>query len=54
MQAEFLTVEQTAQVLNVCNRTIYRMIRAGELPHLKVLSTYRIPKTALEPTQEAA
>lgn len=37
-----LTVAQVADLLKVCKMTIYRRIKAGELPAVKVGKSYRI------------
>ncbi|MCY9215831.1 helix-turn-helix domain-containing protein [Bacillus haynesii] len=36
MPAETLTVEQAAKYLGVTSKTIYRMVRAKEIPHFRV------------------
>ena len=37
-----LTVAEVADVLRVSNMTVYRLIKAGELPALRVGKNYRI------------
>jgi excisionase family DNA binding protein len=49
LQPEFLTVAQAANTLQVCKRTIYRMLDDGRLPYMKARSMYRIPRSALVP-----
>jgi excisionase family DNA binding protein len=38
----FLTVGEVAEILRVSNMTVYRLIKAGELPALRVGRNYRI------------
>ena len=47
MSGELLTVRQYAQAMQVSTRTVYRNIRAGRIPALKVLGEWRIPRTAI-------
>jgi excisionase family DNA binding protein len=42
-----LTVAEVADVLRVSNMTVYRLIKAGELPALRVGKNYRIRETDL-------
>jgi excisionase family DNA binding protein len=42
-----LTVAEVATALRVSDMTIYRLIRAGELPAIRVGSHYRIREQAL-------
>jgi excisionase family DNA binding protein len=37
-----LTVAEVAEALRVSNMTVYRLIRAGDLPALRVGKNYRI------------
>ena len=47
-QEEFLTVEETAELLKVSTRTIYDLARAGELPGAKKLGNqWRVHKPTL-------
>jgi excisionase family DNA binding protein len=43
-----LTVVEVAAVLRVSNMTVYRLIKAGELPALRVGKNYRIREDELE------
>jgi excisionase family DNA binding protein len=43
-----LTVAEVAHVLRVSNMTVYRLIKAGELPALRVGKNYRIRESELE------
>lgn len=47
-QPAFLTVEEVAAFLRVDSVTIYRAIRAGEFPAVKVRKRYVVPRRALE------
>ena len=42
------TVAEVAEVMRVSNMTVYRLIRAGELPALRVGKGYRIFEADLE------
>jgi excisionase family DNA binding protein len=41
---DVLNVEQLSEVLSVSTKTIYKIIRSGELQHLKAGREYRVPK----------
>jgi excisionase family DNA binding protein len=43
-----LTVAEVAAVLRVSNMTVYRLIKAGDLPALRVGKNYRIRESELE------
>jgi excisionase family DNA binding protein len=43
-----LTVAEVAAVLRVSNMTVYRLIKAGQLPALRVGKNYRIREPELE------
>ena len=42
-----LTVAEVAESMRVSNMTVYRLIKAGELPALRVGKNYRIRSTDL-------
>ena len=42
-----LTVAEVASVLRVSNMTVYRLIKAGDLPALRVGKNYRIREADL-------
>jgi excisionase family DNA binding protein len=45
----YLTVAQTAELLQVCRETVYKWIRNREIDYLKLPGlSYRIPRDALE------
>jgi len=43
-----LTVAEVAEVLRVSTMTVYRLIKAGELPAFRVGKNYRIQESELE------
>ena len=42
-----LTTEEAAKILSVCPSTIRRLCRRGELPAVKIGSTWRVPPKSL-------
>ena len=48
LTGRLLTVAEVAEVLRVSNMTVYRLIKAGELPALRVGKNYRIRESELE------
>ena len=47
--SRYLTVAQTAELLQVCRETVYKWIRNREIDYLKLPgASYRIPRDALE------
>ena len=48
MGANFLTIDEVLGYLNVTSRTIYRLIRIGELPAVRVGRQWRIRRTDLD------
>ena len=44
---DFLTVNETAKVLRVGSRTVYRLVETGKVPAKKVGGRWRIPAPAL-------
>ena len=43
-----LTVSEVASAMRVSNMTVYRLIKAGELPAVRVGKNYRLRETDLE------
>jgi excisionase family DNA binding protein len=43
-----LTVSEVASAMRVSNMTVYRLIRSGELPAVRVGKSYRIREGELE------
>lgn len=46
--AELLTVAEVSALLRVSKMTIYRMVHAGEMTHVRVGRSFRIPAEAVE------
>ena len=46
--AELLTVAEVSTMLRVSKMTIYRMVHAGEMTHVRVGRSFRIPTEAVE------
>lgn len=42
LDARFLTVGEVARLMRVSKMTVYRLIKAGELPAVRVGRSYRI------------
>ena len=49
----FLTLADTAQILNVSVTQAYAVVRSGELPAIRVGSSWRVEREALEAYIEA-
>ncbi|MGI8814647.1 MAG: helix-turn-helix domain-containing protein [Pseudonocardia sp.] len=45
---ELLTTRAAAEMLNVSKMTVYRLVRAGELPALRIGRSFRIYRHELE------
>ncbi|MBW3576840.1 MAG: helix-turn-helix domain-containing protein [Actinobacteria bacterium] len=45
---ELLTVAEVADLLRVSTMTVYRLIRSGELPAVRVGRNYRVRRDELE------
>jgi excisionase family DNA binding protein len=41
-QARFLTVQEVAQLMRVSTMTVYRLIKSGELPAVRVGRSFRM------------
>jgi excisionase family DNA binding protein len=41
-RTRFMTVAEVAQIMRVSTMTVYRLIKAGELPSVRVGKSYRI------------
>lgn len=48
LRATCLTVVQTAELLGVSRATIFRLARAGELPHTRIASALRFRREDIE------
>ena len=42
-----LTVPEVAEVLRVCTKTVYKLIKEGSIPHVKIGREIRVPKGRL-------
>ena len=47
MSEKYLSISQVAQAGGVSYQTIWGMVRAGELPAIRVRNAIRIPESAL-------
>lgn len=45
---EFLTVPEVAQFLRVSTMTVYRLLRSGALPAVRIRWQYRVSREAVE------
>lgn len=50
----FYTVAEAAELLRTCDMTIYRAIRAGEFPAIRVRGRYVIPASAIDAMESSA
>lgn len=46
--AELLTVAEVSALLRVSKMTIYRMVHAGDMTHVRVGRSFRIPAEAVQ------
>jgi excisionase family DNA binding protein len=44
----FFTVKEAAVELGLCAATIYKMLEQGELPHIRIGKSWRLPKVEVE------
>lgn len=44
---ELLTVREAADLLAVSEKTVYRLARSGQLPHVRLGASVRVPRAAL-------
>ncbi len=47
-KARFLTVQEVADLMRVSSMTIYRLIKAGELPAVRVGRSFRVRDTDVD------
>ena len=45
--ARFLTVQEVADLMRVSTMTVYRIIKSGELPAVRVGRSFRVPEQAV-------
>lgn len=46
--APLLTADETADYLRVTRATVFKLLRTGELPRIKIANSTRIPKAAID------
>ena len=47
-KARFLTVQEVAEMLRVSSMTVYRLIKAGDLPAVRVGRSFRVRDTDVD------
>lgn len=47
-QKPFLLPAEFAELLGITVQTVYNRLRRGEIPHMRIGSTYRIPRESLK------
>ena len=47
-QTQLLTPEEVASILKLGKSTIYQMVKRGEIPHILINHSVRIPANALQ------
>ena len=45
--SRFLTVQEVAELMRVSTMTVYRLIKAGDLPAVRVGRSFRVPEQAV-------
>ena len=45
---EILTIEEAAEYLSLGKRSIYKLIKTGDIPHKKLLNKFRFVKSDLK------
>ena len=48
MHKEILTIEEAAKLLQISRRSLYKIVREGEIPGRKVLNKWRFERAALK------
>jgi excisionase family DNA binding protein len=48
MEREIMTVEQVADYLQISKKSVYQLVRKGELPACKVTNKWRFNRTAVQ------
>jgi excisionase family DNA binding protein len=49
--SDYLTVDEAAKLLHISRNSAYKAVEAGELPHVRLGKTIRIPRVNLEQWQ---
>jgi excisionase family DNA binding protein len=47
-RVRYLTVEEVAELVRVSRMTVYRWVRSGDLPAVRVGRSFRIPQDSLD------
>jgi excisionase family DNA binding protein len=47
-RARYLTPQEVADLLRVSSMTVYRLIKSGEMPAIRVGKAFRIPEDELD------
>jgi excisionase family DNA binding protein len=47
-KARFLTVQEVAELLRVSSMTVYRLIKAGDLPAVRIGRSFRVRETDVD------
>jgi excisionase family DNA binding protein len=42
-----MNVREVAEALGVCTATVYQLVDAGELPHVRIVNAIRVTRTDL-------
>ncbi|MGC5309265.1 helix-turn-helix domain-containing protein [Micromonospora zamorensis] len=50
----FYTVAEAAQLLRTCDMTLYRSIRVGEFPAIRIRGRYVVPAKAIDAMEAGA
>ena len=50
----FYTVAEAAELLRTCDMTVYRAIRAGQFPAIRVRGRYVVPAKAIDAMEAGA
>jgi excisionase family DNA binding protein len=48
MDNKYYTIKETAELLNISNKLIYKLISYNEFPYVKIGSRFLIPSSLLE------
>ena len=49
VQGELLSVSEVSAIFRVSKMTIYRLVQSGELKHVRIGNSYRIPADSVNP-----
>ena len=48
MESAILTVKEVAQYLRIGERSVYKLIREGKIPAVRILNKWRVDKTQID------